>query len=69
MTEEQIKHMTQRFLGWKLPADFMPDGGISFEPIMNKGHQFESMREPSGTNLLDSGQAEAMVRYLVEGMP
>ncbi len=28
MTEDQIKHMTDRFLGWKLPETFSPDGGI-----------------------------------------
>lgn len=69
MTDEQIKHMVSRFLGWKLPASFNPDNGISFDPVMNKGHQFESRREPVGTNLLDATQADAMVRYMVEGMP
>jgi hypothetical protein len=29
MTDAQIKHMTERFLGWKLPENFNPDGGIS----------------------------------------
>lgn len=69
MTEAQIKYMVSRFLGWKLPEHFNPDNGISFDPIMNKGHKFESRREPVGTNLLDADQATAMVRYLVEGMP
>lgn len=69
MTEAQIKYMVARFLGWKLPQDFRPDDGISFDPIMNKGHAFESRREPSGTNLFDATQAEAMVRYMIEGMP
>jgi hypothetical protein len=68
-TEVQIKHMVQRFLGWKLPEQFKPDNGISFDPIMNKGHSFESKREPSGTNLFDASQAEAMIRYLIEGLP
>ena len=26
MNDEQIKHMVNRFLGWKLPDDFHPDG-------------------------------------------
>jgi hypothetical protein len=69
MTEEQIKYMVDRFLGWKLPENFNPDDGISFDPIMNKGHAFESRRTPTGTNLFDVDQAEAMVRYLVDGMP
>jgi hypothetical protein len=68
MTEEQINYMVQRFLGWKLPANFNPDDGISFDPIMNKGHSFESRRVPVGTNLFDPEQADAMVRYMVDGM-
>lgn len=69
LTDEQIKHMVDRFLGWKLPANFTPDDGISFDPIMNKGHAFESRRTPSGTNLFDAQQATDMVRYMVEGLP
>jgi hypothetical protein len=69
MTEEQIKYMASRFLSWHLPKDFSPDNGISFVRFGNAGspHQYE--REPSGTNLFDSRQAEAMVRYMIEGMP
>lgn len=60
MTEAQIKHMVDRFLGWKLPRDnFNPDCGISFD----KKH------EPSGTNLLNAQQADAMVRYMIDGLP
>ena len=28
ITDEQIKYMRDRFLGWKLPEGFNPDGGI-----------------------------------------
>jgi hypothetical protein len=69
MSEDQIKYMAQRFLGWKLPKDFNPDGGISFEKISNKGYEFESVREPVGTNLFTLDQAELMVKYLAQGMP
>lgn len=31
MTNEQIKYMVDRFLQWKLPENWKPDGGISFE--------------------------------------
>ena len=31
MTDEQIKHMANRFLGWPIPENFNPDGGISFD--------------------------------------
>lgn len=73
MTEEQIKHMAERFLGWKLPKDFCPDGGISFEPEFNKEWMAREgkppMRhEPIGTNLFDYTQAIEMVRHMVEGM-
>lgn len=64
-----IKHMTERFLSWKLPANFAPDNGISFDPIANRGYQFESRREPVGTNLLTYAQAEAMVRHMLDGAP
>ena len=72
MNEVQIRHMVSRFLGWKLPDDFSPDGGITFDPIGNKDHpdvHVRYKREPTGTNLFDGQQAEAMVRYLIEGLP
>ena len=35
MNDEQIKHMVDRFLGWRLPEHFRPDAGISFDPFYN----------------------------------
>lgn len=61
MNEAQIKHMTEQFLRWKLPENFAPDGGISFEKTPN--------HEPSGTNLFDYTQANAMVRHMLDGLP
>ncbi len=69
MTPDQIKHMVARFLHWKLPEGFNPDGGISFERICNAGTAFASNREPVGTNLLDATQAEVMVRHMIDGLP
>ena len=69
MTEDQIKHMVDRFLDWRLPEKFSPDCGITFEPFGNKGTPHKYKREPSGTNLFDATQADAMVRYMIEGMP
>lgn len=63
MTEDQIKHMVDRFLGWSLPQDFNPDGGIHFEGSAGVCPM------PYGTHLLTATQAEAMVRYMVEGLP
>lgn len=69
MTDEQIKHMVNRFLAWKLPADFSPDAGISFKAAYNEHTAYPMKHEPVGTNLFDANQAEAMVRYMVDGMP
>jgi hypothetical protein len=65
MTDEQIKYMVNRFLGWNLPQGFNPDGGISY-----KRPNYEASMEytPTGTNLLDINQAEVMIRYITEGM-
>jgi hypothetical protein len=69
MTEKQIKHMVDRFLGWKLPENFSPDGGINFRKTFNEGTPHEYKSNPSGTNLFDATQADAMVRYMLEGLP
>ena len=69
MTDEQIKHMVQRFLAWRLPENFNPDAGISFEPMFNVGTPYEGKHEPTGTNMLDATQAEAMVRHMIDGLP
>lgn len=74
MTEAQIKHMTDRFLGWKLPANFQPDAGITFQPEYNVEFMASQgkppMRhEPVGTNLFSAEQAQAMIRHMLEGLP
>lgn len=69
MTDEQIKHMAERFLQWRLPADFQPDAGISFKADYNEGTDYPMMHEPYGTNLFDFSQAKEMVRHMVEGLP
>lgn len=65
MTDDQIKYMVDRFLGWKLPPTFSPDAGISF----NATCLHSSPSWPVGTNLLTATQAEAMIRYLAHGLP
>lgn len=74
LTREQREGVTDemvaRFLGWKLPADFAPDCGITFEPVGNKGTRFEYRFEPVGTNLLTAVQAREMLEYvLATGAP
>ena len=68
MTDATIKHMVGRFLAWKLPADFSPDGGISFQKVSNAGTPHEYRYEPVGTNLLTATQAEDMLRHMLEGI-
>jgi hypothetical protein len=70
MTKDQIKHMVDRFLGWKLPEHFRPDCGIHFDAMAAKkmdprNHKYE----PVGTNLFSADQAETMVCYMIDGMP
>jgi hypothetical protein len=69
MTEEQIKHMAQRFLCWKLPEPFRPDAGISFDPVFNKGTPYEGRHQPTGTNLFGFNEAMSMVRNMIEDLP
>lgn len=66
MTEDQIKYMVDRFLGWQLPNDFNPDAGISYT---RPNYAPSVDATPSGTNLFDASQADAMVRYMADGMP
>lgn len=53
--------MVTRFLGWRLPQDFAPDAGISFNPSPNP------LCWPVGTNLLTAPQARAMLEYVLTG--
>lgn len=60
-----INESVSRFLGWKLPADFAPDAGITFKPVYNETSPFgPSTHEPTGTNLFHAGQAEAMLIHV-----
>lgn len=68
MTDDQIKQMTNRFLSWKLPADFAPDAGITFAPDFNTHTDHPMKHEPVGTNLLTAAQAEAMIRDITKGI-
>lgn len=64
MNSDQIKHMVNRFLGWKLPATFHPDNGISFDATVP-----HPACPPVGTNLFDATQAETMVHHMIIGLP
>lgn len=69
MTDDQIKHMVNRFLSWKLPEHFNPDCGIHFDAdAAIKLNPRNRKYEPVGTNLFSATQADAMVRYMLEGV-
>lgn len=59
------KHMVDRFLGWRLPEDFQPDNGISFQPTY-KGLNGPMKCNPVGTNLFTATQATEMVKYMLD---
>lgn len=58
LPDEVIKAAVDRFLQWKLPADFYPDGGVSFD----RAYEYDSPHWPVGTNILTYEQAERMLR-------
>jgi len=62
-TEEQIRHMRDRFLNWTLPKDLNPDGGVSFQ--RSESAQKYNHPWPTGTNFLNAEQAEEMVRHMI----
>jgi len=57
-----VKEMVNRFLSWRLPNDFAPDAGISFNPgpTQHLPHCW-----PTGTCLFTAAQAEQMIRYML----
>lgn len=66
-TVPDLKTMVDRFLGWTLPKDFMPDAGISFKPVLNPHGDPYSW--PTGTNLLNADQARVMFEYVLAAAP
>lgn len=65
MNKDQIKHMVDRFLMWRLPSNFAPDAGISYT---RPNYHPSVDATPTGTNLFDATQPDAMVRHMVEGL-
>jgi hypothetical protein len=55
--------MVRRFLGWKLPATFSPDNGVTFSPPKNP------QLCPVGTNLLTDPEARAMLEHVLADSP
>lgn len=66
-SKTQVDQMVDRFLGWKLPADFAPDAGITFKPQANPGSpiEFQYTHKPVGTNLFTADQARGMFEHCI----
>lgn len=62
MAKTMIDTMVDRFLGWRLPEDFGPDGYITFDREKAKQN---SNFWPVGTNLLTATQARAMIEHML----
>lgn len=60
-----IDRMATRLMGWKLPADFNPDGRIGFDRIGLDAKGYP-IGWPTGTNLLTHEQARAMFEYVLK---
>jgi hypothetical protein len=57
--------MVNRFLGWRLPLDFAPDAGVTFNRTMANGAPRPEAWWPVGTNLLTFDQARAMLEHVL----
>jgi hypothetical protein len=66
VSEAMVRHMVNRFLGWRLPKTFSPDNGISYTRP-NYAHPPADHDWPVGTNLFNAAEVEAMVRYMLGG--
>lgn len=53
--------MVHRFLAWKLPETFSPDGGVRIDERWQKRFGWP----PSGTNLLNKDEARAMLEHVL----
>ena len=56
LAQARDKAMADAFLCWRLPKDFSPDAGISFNAPDNEAHW------PVGTNLFTAEQAAKMFK-------
>jgi hypothetical protein len=64
----RINTLVNRFLGWKLPATFGPDAGISFKPY-HPNQTPDSGLWPIGTNLLTASEAREMLEHVLADDP
>lgn len=60
--EALVRELVNRFLCWKLPKDFYPDAGISFE----RRNDYDGPHWPIGTNLFTADQARDMIEHMLK---
>lgn len=58
-----IDKMVDRFLAWRLPDDFAPDGSVSFNKEPDAAGW--PRQWPVGTNLLTAIQAKQMIEHML----
>jgi hypothetical protein len=63
-SEQHVKRMVDRFLRWRLPENFRPDCGITFDKS-----KIHPSSWPTGTNLIGASEATDMVRHMLELPP
>lgn len=66
--DAEIEQMVSRFLAWRLPRPWNPDNGISYQRPAY-AHPPTDSDWPTGTNLFDATQAEAMIRHMLGILP
>lgn len=54
--------MVNRFLCWRLPASFNPDGGVAFD---RAGKDPQTHWWPVGTNILNADEARQMLEHVL----
>jgi len=64
--DRTLANMVDRFLNWRLPHDFAPDCGITFDGCKPDALGY-APSWPVGTNLLTADQARAMIKYIIHG--
>lgn len=71
-----IDAMVSRFLCWRLPKDFAPDGRVKFDRVFLVFDGFDGAQPidisdapdhywPTGTNLFTAEQAKAMIEHML----
>lgn len=64
LTKEELRAAVDKFLCYRMPDDFYPDCGITFN--RESLAPWKGVVWPVGTNLLTAAQAEDMLRAILD---